>query len=211
MPPKKPLQATDKPLYRPNGTTKTAKALNAGLVVSTALLEVGQLASIVGLQHAAVAASAVISTIDVCGWNMERFFDFCIEIRSFLFFRESNPTKKTSRSSLMMPRNLSLPSGAYKKNPKTRRSGYPLRLGIWLQISKSNVVGHVSQVSAYRRIRTLDEVNKYARRQTKRNMMTRIVFNMTDAAKIRQSREKISMAVERFQVYFLNFIFYFYT
>ena len=41
--------------------------------------------------------------------------------------------------------------------------------------------------------------------------MTRIVFNMTDAAKIRQSREKISMAVERFGVCILNFIFYFYT
>ena len=69
MPPKKPLQATDKPLYRPNGTTKAAKALNSGMVVSGLLLEIGQLASIVGLQHAAMAASAVISTIDVRGWT----------------------------------------------------------------------------------------------------------------------------------------------
>jgi hypothetical protein len=46
----------------------------------------------------------------------------------------------------------------------------------------------------------LEEVNTIAKRQAMRNMLVRIIFNMTDAGRIRQTREMIVTAVSRFQV-----------
>ena len=39
-----------------------------------------------------------------------------------------------------------------------------------------------------------------------RNMVARVVFNMTDAGQIRRTREMITTAVSRFQVYILIFV-----
>lgn len=39
-----------------------------------------------------------------------------------------------------------------------------------------------------------------------RNLVVRLIFNMTDAGQIRQTREMITTAVARFQVYMLNFV-----
>ena len=39
-----------------------------------------------------------------------------------------------------------------------------------------------------------------------RNMVVRVMFNMTDAGKIRQTREMIITAVSRFQVYIFKFV-----
>jgi len=46
----------------------------------------------------------------------------------------------------------------------------------------------------------LETVNKIAERQATRNMVVRIMFNMTDAGRIRQTREMIVTAISRFQV-----------
>ena len=40
-----------------------------------------------------------------------------------------------------------------------------------------------------------------------RNLVARVIFNMTDAGQIRQTREMIVTAVSRFQVYILFFRF----
>ena len=39
-----------------------------------------------------------------------------------------------------------------------------------------------------------------------RNMLVRILFNLTDAGQIRQTRQMINTAVSRFEVYILNFV-----
>lgn len=46
----------------------------------------------------------------------------------------------------------------------------------------------------------LEKVTKIANRQANRNLVTRAIFNMTDAGRIRQTREKINAAVSQFQV-----------
>jgi hypothetical protein len=72
MSPTKQVKATKKPLVEPKRSKtnrKTSKrdwAANGGLVISTALLNVAQCASLLGVQHAAQAAVTVFSTIEVC-------------------------------------------------------------------------------------------------------------------------------------------------
>ena len=39
-----------------------------------------------------------------------------------------------------------------------------------------------------------------------RNMVARVIFNISDAGQIRQTREMIRTAVDKFQVYILNFV-----
>jgi len=46
----------------------------------------------------------------------------------------------------------------------------------------------------------LEEVNRIANKQARRNMVTRVVFNMTDAGQIRQIRDMIITAVLNFEV-----------
>lgn len=125
---KKPIVAPKRPKANPK-TPKRAWAANSGLVISTVLLTVAQCSSVIGIQHAAQAAVTVFSTIEVCRGIS---FDFCVETSTS---RESWQTKKTSKSSLMMPRTLFSLYGAYKRNLKSRRSGH-LRLRRWLGISR---------------------------------------------------------------------------
>jgi len=161
MSPKKPLKSTDGPAYKPIGTTKTAKGVNIGLVVSTALVEVGQLASIIGLQHAAMAAQAFIATIDRVQANKGDFVIIANDA-SDLIVAIWELQKKS-------------------KDPKK-----------WISPEVRDMVANLKK--------TIDEVDRFALKQTARNMAARIVFNMTDAARIRQSREKINQAVAKFQV-----------
>ena len=49
--------------------------------------------------------------------------------------------------------------------------------------------------------RSLREVTQIAKKQVKRGLVVRVIYNMTDAGRIRQAREKINAAVARFQVY----------
>ena len=133
--PKQP-RASKRPVVqpkRPKANAKTSKrawAVNSGIVISSVLVNIAQCSSVLGVQHAAQAASMVFNTIEVCGGIS---FNLCIETW-VITSRMSKPTKKTSRSSLMMLRTLSSLYGACKRNLKIRRSGYLLRLGIWLGI-----------------------------------------------------------------------------
>jgi hypothetical protein len=66
-------KATKKPVIDPKRSkanpqnTKRHWALNGGLIISSVLLNVAQSSSLLGIQHAAQAASTVFSTIEVCG------------------------------------------------------------------------------------------------------------------------------------------------
>jgi len=46
----------------------------------------------------------------------------------------------------------------------------------------------------------LENINRIAKRQAMRNMLVRILFNMTDAGQVRQTRQMINTAVSRFEV-----------
>jgi len=46
----------------------------------------------------------------------------------------------------------------------------------------------------------LEQVTRIANRQANRNIVTRAIFNLTDAGKIRQTREMVNAAVSKFQV-----------
>lgn len=129
---RKQVKATKKPVVqpkRPKAKPKTSRdstrawAVNSGIVISDVIVNVAQYASLLGIQHAAQAASLVFTTIQVCGGTS---FNLCIEAWASTS-RMSRPTKKTSSSSLMMPRNLSSLYGAYKGNLKIRRNGHLLR------------------------------------------------------------------------------------
>ena len=82
MSPKKQVKATKKPVVqpkRPKANLKTSKrdwAVNSGIVISTVLLNVAQCASILGVQHAAQAATMFFTTIEVCRRSS---FILCIE------------------------------------------------------------------------------------------------------------------------------------
>jgi hypothetical protein len=136
MSPKNQGKATKKQVVEPkrsNANPKTSKrdwALNSGLVISNVLYNVAQFAPIPALKYAAQAGMTYLGTVEVCGGTS---FEFCVKTSTF---RESGPTKKTLKSLLMMHQTLSSLYFAYNRNPKIRKSGHLLRLGIWLGISK---------------------------------------------------------------------------
>jgi hypothetical protein len=82
MSPTKQVKATKKPVVQPKRpkanprTTKRAWAVNSGIVISNLVLNLAQCASIIGVQHAAQAASTIFNTIEVCGGIS---FNLCIE------------------------------------------------------------------------------------------------------------------------------------
>jgi hypothetical protein len=102
----------------------------------------------------------------------------------------------------MMPRALSSIYGNYKRNLKIRRSGHLLRLGIWSENYESEIADATTYIIKFadRSIRALEEVNRIAKRQAMRSLVVRVIFNITDAGHIRQTREMINTAVSRFKV-----------
>lgn len=85
MSPAKQVKATKNPVVqpkRPKANPKTSKdtkrawAVNSGIVISNVLLNVAQYAPLLGVQHAAQAASMVFTTLEVCGGTS---FNLCIE------------------------------------------------------------------------------------------------------------------------------------
>lgn len=75
---KKPVIKPKRPKNNPKTSKdlKRAWAVNSGIVVSSVLLSIAQGASLLGVQHAAQAASIFFTTIEVCGG---RSFSLCIE------------------------------------------------------------------------------------------------------------------------------------
>lgn len=59
-----------KPVVNPNKSTKVSKVgwvVNGGILITAALAQVAELAALPGLQHAAMAASLFVNTVQVCG------------------------------------------------------------------------------------------------------------------------------------------------
>jgi len=167
MPPTKQASATKKPVVQPKRPksnlkpSKRAWAVNGGLVVSGVLLNVAQYASLLGVQHAALAASTFFSTIERVQANKEDFQIIADDAADLIIAiwrlqeKSENPKKWTS--------------------PEIR-----------------DMVGNLKAA--------LEKVTRIAERQAMRNMVVRVIFNMTDAGQIRQTREMIVTAVSRFQV-----------
>ena len=54
-------------IKEPERVNWKSMGLNSTLVITNALDQIGQATSVLGLQHAAILAGAVFSTLEVCG------------------------------------------------------------------------------------------------------------------------------------------------
>jgi hypothetical protein len=142
-------------------TSKRAWVTNSGLVISNLLLYVAECASLLGVQHAAQAATLVFSTIENVQANKADFEiianDAADLIIAIWHLQEKSETPNK-----------------------------------WASPEIRDMVGNLKTA--------LEKVNKIAERQAMRNTVVRVIFNISDAGQIRQTRQMIITAVSRFQV-----------
>jgi len=167
MSPTKQVKAPKKPVVqpkRPKANPKTRKrdwAVNSGIVISNLVLNVAQCASMLGVQHAAQAASMVFNTIENVQSNKEDF-QLIAEDAAELIIAIWRLQEKS-------------------ENPKK-----------WASPQIRDMVGNLKT--------TLEKINGIAKRQAMRNIVVRVIFNMTDAGRIRRARQMIETAATKFQV-----------